>query len=186
MRLFLSNIRGEIDAAVKEIQRPMAEAATAALKEVAATAVASGKVHLASKGFSAKSQKGFASQFFPKSGASLRASTRIFHRVGYFGLFEEGGTITGKPKLWLPTDAVPRAPGGRRKLRPREFSARFGGLRSVNHPGRVPMLVGRVGGKSIPVFVGVSSVTLRKRIDLYGVIDRAASRFGEYYVKNVK
>lgn len=199
MRIFLSNIRGEINAAVREIQRPMAEAATAALREVAEEAVAKGRQHLGTAGFGAKSQKGFTSKLYPKGGrvASLRGSARIYHKVGYFGVFERGAPISGKPKLWLPLDTVPKGPGGR-QLRPREYAAKYGPLRSVNHAGRAPLLVGPPAGlsafrkgtaqrsRSVPLFVGVSAVKLRDRLDLYGVIDRAADRFGEFYVRNVK
>lgn len=187
MRFFLSDIRKELDAAARELQRPMAEAATAALREVGKQAVSDGKRHMASRGFSAKSQKGFTSSFKPKGQPSLKAELRVFHRVGYFGLFEEGGTIFGKPKLWLPLPSVPKGISGR-PMRPREFSARFGQLRSVNHPGRAPLLVGKLPGsqKSVPLFVGVSAVRLRDRLDLYDVIDRALDRFPELYLQNVK
>lgn len=180
MRIFLSDIRSELDSAIRELQRPMAEAATAALREVAKDAVRSGKTHLASRGFSASSQKGFTSSFSPKRGpATLKSQVRIFHRVGYFGLFEEGGNISGKPLLWLPLNAVPKKGITGRQLRPREFVSRFGPLRSVNHPGRRPLLVGKSPGsdKAVPLFVGVSAVRLRDRLDLYGVIDRALDRF---------
>lgn len=188
MRFFLSDIRRELDASIRELQRPMAEAATAALREVGKQAVSAGKRHLAARGFSAKSQKGFTSIFKPARGpATLKAELRVFHRVGYFGLFEEGGTVFGKPKVWLPLDAVPKAIGGR-QLRPREFVSRFGPLRSVNHPGRAPLLVGKLPGSkgAVPLFVGVSAVRLRDRLDLYDVIDHALDRFPELYLQNVK
>lgn len=188
MRVFLSDIRKELDSAFREVSKPIAEAASAGLKEMADDAVANGRRHLASKGFSANSQNGFTSTFSPRKGPpSLKSQVRIFHRVGYFGLFEEGGTVFGKPKLWLPLDRVPKNTRGR-QLRPREYSSRFGPLRSVNHPGRAPLLVGRAPGssKSVPLFVGVSAVRLRDRLDLYGVIDRSVSKLPEFYVRNVK
>lgn len=188
MRIFLSNVRGEINAAVREIQRPMAEAATAALRDVANEAVSNGRRHLAGAGFGSKSQRGFTSILFPKGGRpSLRAAARIYHKIGYFGVFERGATILGKPRLWLPLDNVPKGLGGR-QLRPREYASRFGPLRSVNRPGRNPLLVGSLRGskQAVPLFVGVSTVKLRDRLDLYGIIDRAADRFPEHYFRNVK
>lgn len=210
MRVFLSNIRGEIDKAIREIQRPVAEAATAAMKEVADLAVREGRSNLASAGFSGRSQKAFTSKLYPKGGkVSLRAAARVYHKIGYFRVFEEGATISGKPKLWLPLDTVPFGAGGR-QLTPKQYVQRIGPLRSVNIPGRNPLLFGRAGrstilratdkktslrkgaikrgifGKSIPLFVGVDAVKLSKRLDLYGAIDNAADKFAEFYVTNVK
>lgn len=197
MRIFLSSARGEINAAVREIQRPMAEAATAALRDVAEEAVTNGRRHLSAAGFGRKSQAGFTSKLFPKNRPSLRAAARIYHKIGYFGVFEHGAVILGKPRLWLPLDSVPKGPGGR-QLRPREYAARYGPLSSVNRPGRNPLLVGPPPGmgafrkgtaqrsRTVPLFVGVTAVKLRDRLDLYGVIDRAADRFPEFYVRNVK
>lgn len=207
---FLSDVSKELKSAVRDFQKPIAQAATAAMKEAADTAVSDGRSELANAGFSIKSQKAFTSKLYPKGGkVSLSPSARVYHRIGYFRVFEEGATITGKPKLWLPLDTVPFGAGGR-QLTPKQYVQRIGQLRSVNRPGRVPMLVGRAGratiaratekvtrlrkgalskgvfGASIPLFVGIDIAKISKRLDLYGAIERAAERLGEFYEKNVK
>lgn len=209
MRVFLSAVGQEIDEALRDIQRPIAEAATAAMREVADAAVSDGRSQIASAGFSARSQKAFTSRLYPKGGkTTLRPAARVYHRIGYFRVFEEGARIAGKPKLWLPLDSVPLGDGGR-QLTPKQYAARIGPLRSVNRPGKAPLLVGKAGrssilratkrltrlrkgsfgrvfGVSIPLYVGVDAVRIRKRFGLYGAIERAANRFAEFYVRNVK
>jgi hypothetical protein len=38
----------------------------------------------------------------------------------------------------------------------------------------------------VPLFVGVSTVNIRKKFNLREIFARAASRLGELYVKNLK
>lgn len=211
MRLFFAAVRGEIGEALREIERPVAEAATAAMREVADTAVRDGRGQIASAGMSTRSQKAFTSKLYPKGGktTTLRPAARVYHKIGYFRVFEEGATITGKPKLWLPLDTVPMGTGGRR-LTPKQYVQRIGPLRSVNVPGKKPLLVGRAGrstilratekftrlrrgalargvfGASVPLYVGVDAAKLPKKFSLYAAIERAADRIAEFYVKNLK
>jgi hypothetical protein len=158
---------------------------------------------------SSRAQKAFRSTLYPKSGVSVRPAARVYHKIGYFRVFEEGATITGKPKLWLPLDTVPLGTGGR-KLTPKQYVQRIGPLRSVNAPGKPPLLVGRAGrgtilratnkvtrlrkgaltrgvfGASVPLFVGIDAAKMPKKFSLYQAIERAADRLPEFYVKNLK
>jgi hypothetical protein len=210
MRFFLSNISGEIDKAIRDIERPVAQAATAAVKDAADEAVSKGRTELATAGFSTRSQKQFTSKLYPKGGkVSLKPAARVYHRIGYFSVFEKGATILGKPKLWIPLDSVPMGGGGRR-LTAKQYVQRVGPLHSVNIPGKPPLLFGKAGrstilsatqkitrlrkgavgrgifGASVPLFVGVDRVKIRKRFGLYAIIDRAADRLAEFYEQNVR
>lgn len=210
MKFFFSAISGEFDKALKEIQRPVAEAATAAVKDAANEAVSKGRSELASAGFSTRSQKGFTSKLYPKGGkVSLRPAARVYHKIGYFSVFEEGATIHGKPKLWIPLDSVPMGEGGRR-LSAKQYVQRIGPLHSVNIAGKPPLLFGKAGrstilsatqkltrlrkgavgrgifGASVPLFVGVDSAKVRKRFGLYEIIERATDHLAEFYERNVK
>lgn len=210
MRLFLSSVRGEIETALREIEKPVAVAATAGMRQVAATAVAEGRAEIAAAGMSVRVQKPFTAKVFP-SGAkvSTHPTAHVYHKIPWFEIHETGGTIAGKSKLWLALPAVPLGSQGR-PLTPRQYVARIGPLVSVNRPGRPPLLFGRAGratilraterstrlrkgalargvfGESIPLYVGLDSVTLRKKFGLYDVIARAADRLPEFYLANLE
>lgn len=86
----------------------------------------------------------------------------MYHDISYADIFENGGTISGNPMLWIPlsfTDAV----GVQAKDYP-------GGLYSVNRPdGGAPLLFSITDRK--PKYFGVASVTIPKKFHL-GEIER--------------
>lgn len=176
MRFVFQNkeIGKQFAAAADEHKKIITDAAVAALKEVTQVALTEGRANIASAGkFGPRWTKGFTSRFYKNDG--LDAASLIYHKIGYAGIFEEGGSIVGKPLLWLPLRKVPK--------RPRDF---HGKLASVNHPGKRPLLVGNVDGKRIPLFVGIDIARIRRRFNLVAIIRRAADRFGEFYLKNLK
>lgn len=109
--------------------------------------------------------------------------------------FERGVTIRAKSGLWLaiPTDAAPKSRRGGR-ITPLEFERRTGqALRFVYRRGRSALLVAegretRRGGyavsrsktgrglATVPIFVLVPQVSLRKRLDLFGPAERIVGR----------
>lgn len=170
--------------ALRELQRPVAEAATAALREAATNAVNEGRRNIAGAGrFGPRWQSGLQFTITPKGEPSLQAKATIFHTMGIAAVFEFGATIHGKPLLWLPTrPGLPR-PG------------RFGGklVSARNRGGKTPLLfeadpsVGRrPGDKRQPLYVGVPQVTLRKRFRVLQIVQEQAARLGELFVKNWK
>ena len=92
---------------IRDKERPVATAAVEALQEAAAGAVVEGRSDIAAAGhFGPRWQLGlqFAMQDAQAGGEpSLQAKAIIFHRYGIAGIFEYGGTIEGKPLLWIPT-----------------------------------------------------------------------------------
>src|SRR5215510_4926853 len=92
---------------IRDKQRPVAEAAVAALREAAADAVQEGRQNIAGSGrFGGRWQQGlqYRTQDAEAGGeASLQAKAIIFHKFGLAGVFEHGATISGKPLLWIPT-----------------------------------------------------------------------------------
>ena len=98
--------------AIRNKEKPVAEAAVAALRETAANSVQQGRRDIAGAGrFGAKWQEGLQ---YRTTGAteggepSLNATATVFHRYGIAEVFEHGATISGKPLLWIPT--TPGAP----------------------------------------------------------------------------
>ncbi|WP_353842903.1 DUF6441 family protein, partial [Mesorhizobium sp.] len=62
------------------------------------------------------------------------AAALIFHNIRYAGIFEEGGTISGKPRLWLPLKDTPKR-AGRQKMTPALYIKTIGPLVSIERPG---------------------------------------------------
>lgn len=168
--------KSEFLKSMQGIKRAMEVAAYSSVVEAGKLAVVQGDAHVAAKGF----PRGFRSRVEPKQ-PSMAASATVTHRVGRLGVFEHGGTIVGKPLLWLPIEAnLPRA----RRWTPSRFSARFGKL--VSARGSRPILVGTVRGQTVPVFHGVKSVNIRKRLDFAGVVDRIVVGLVDIYNKHLK
>jgi hypothetical protein len=186
MRFLFSG--GSVEQAFRDHEKPMARAAVAALQEVADDAVKRGRENIAAAGFSARWQRALQDRLFPSGAPSLEARASIFDAMPFAGIFEEGGTISGKPLLWLPIDDnLPRA-GISGRWTPSRYVRDVGPLVSVNRPGKPPMLFARSGqaGASLkPLFVGVSSVNIRKHFDLYRIFSEAASHLGEAYLRHL-
>lgn len=195
--------------AIQQMIKPMEPAAKEAIKQTATLARDLARKNIASAGFSQRWQK--AMQFsMEKSPPDAVAAATVFHRIPFAVLFEEGGTIRGKPKLWLPIEA--NLPIGIKS--PREYVKRFGPLVSVNRPGKPPLLFAKAPSKPKsalsperraklaaversrgmkppsavvhqerkPLFVGVDSATIHKRFAIYNAIKAAVDHLGEFYM----
>lgn len=174
MRLVTNTNFGKgLELQIRNSIKPITDAAVGALDDAAKEAVKKGRANIRSAGrFSGPWVQGLRSRTYKNNG--LDAAALIYHRFGIAGIFEEGGTIRGKPLMWLPI-------GGRKLL------ARSGkNLASVNVPGRRPILVGDVQGKRIPLFVGIDVVRIRKRFNIAGIVRAAASRIGEFYLRRIR
>src|SRR3954470_15419731 len=108
VRFTLSDVaQGFVETIVKEIQRPIAKAATAAVREAGDIAKRNGRANIAAAGFSRKWQNALRVNVYPQHGDSLRPAAFIYHKIRYAGVFEEGAVIRGQPLLWLPLPTVP-------------------------------------------------------------------------------
>lgn len=188
MRIVVSNIRKELEAGLADFSKPIATAATKAIREAGDIAVRGGRNSIAAAGFGASWQEEFIHSAYPQGGrVSLKPFTIVRHRRGYARVFEEGATIVGKPFLYLPLPTAPRGVGGK-FLRPKQAVAKVGPLTSIRGRGNRPLLVAKnaKGADRKPLYVGVPLVRLRRRFALYDAIARAAGRLGELYVKHLK
>jgi hypothetical protein len=104
---------------IRDRQQPVATAAVAALRQVAADSVQEGRENIASSGgFGANWQRDLQySVSDDRAGgqALLSAKAVIFHKSALAGVFEQGITISGKPLLWIPTTPGAPAAGRSRK-----------------------------------------------------------------------
>jgi Family of unknown function (DUF6441) len=99
LRFSLSVIaKAFVDTITTEIQRPIAKAATPAIREAGEIAKQNGRASIAAAGFSRKWQKRV--NIYPPQGDSLRPAAFIFHKIRYASVFEEGAVIGGQPLLF--------------------------------------------------------------------------------------
>ena len=219
LRLVYSAVTGQFAAAVRAMQKPIATAATASIKDLAAEIVSKGRGNIASAGFSTRWQKGLVVTVTPKEGVSIDCEAHVFHRRGFATVFETGMQISGKPLLWLPLPTLPDHIGSQ-MMTPKSFIRSIGPLYTLKSAGKPPMLGGymqglvgsrvtlpklrsgaalarlgvrgRGGGYGArgvvltPVFVGVSSVAVRKRWNLEGVYRVAEANLAANYVKRMQ
>lgn len=172
--------KGEFVRGIESAIQPMANAATAAVDHATKLAVVGGQLSIAAAGFPARWQKGLRGRL--NNVGSLKVQGVITHRFGFAGIFEEGGTIKGKPFLYLPIeDNLPRG-----KRRPKAFAGKLVSAR--NRGDKPPILLGpgKFGLGRVPLFVGVKSVTIKKRWDIAGAVRKAAARLGEFYFQNLR
>jgi hypothetical protein len=196
MRFKISDLaQGFAETIVNEVQRPIARAATAAIREAGEIAKRNGRASIAAAGFSRKWQNPLRVNIYPPQGDSLRPAAFIYHKIRYAGVFEEGAVIGGKPLLWLPLPTVPLRRG--RPMTPSQYVRAVGPLVSVQRPGKPPLLfakprAGRRGRRSSatverkPLYVGLSSVAIAKRFDIKGAAQKAAAQLPSLYAKYLK
>lgn len=192
-----------------ETGEAMERAAQAAVKAAGEQAKAQGRSHILSAGLGTRFANALRLNVYPKKGTSLRAAAQIYHKIPYAGVFEEGATIWGKPRLWLPLPSTPQK-YGRYRLTPERYAKAIGPLQYVKRPGKAPLLFAKVkttkSGKpakpslsrlkagargqgattSVPLFVGIDSVSIRKRLDITGIVRKARDRLAEFYTENMR
>jgi len=212
VRLTVSAVAGGFLRALTEGEKPMAKAATSAVREAADVAKARGRASIAAAGFSKKWQNALRTNVYPRGRDSMRAAALIYHKVPYAQVFEEGAIIHGKPLLWLPLPNAPFGSGGKR-ISPSKFRQQTGSpLYAIRRPGKPPMLgahvrmTGARAGKAIslsllrrgrnpggrgtvqlvPLYVGIDAVTLKKRFAIIDAVRQAAARLPELYLKHFR
>ncbi len=133
--------RGAFDEAFRGMLRPIAVAGSAAIAEASSDIKVEGRRSIARAGFSRRWQNAFRAIEYPGRGrVSANAAALIFHKIPYAEIFESGGTIRGKPLLWLPLPGRPKKLGGQR-LTPQVFKAQIGPLTYVQRRGAKPPLL---------------------------------------------
>ena len=132
---------GEFATAMRDLKKPVASATTNAIAEAAASIKAQGRANIAGAGFSRRWQNTFRTLKFPTRGReSIDAAAFIYHKIPYATIFEEGGVIRGKPRLWVPLSTSTERLGGKH-LSPKSFNKSIGPLTFLpGKGGRPPLL----------------------------------------------
>ncbi len=133
--------RGGLAAAIERIERPIAEAATKAMRAMSDDLKDAARRDIAGAGFASKWQKALRVDAYPRRGVSTGAAAMIYHRIKYADVFESGAVIRGRPLLWVPMTSIGVPPKlGREKLTPKLFNKKIGPL-DVVRKGKRPILV---------------------------------------------
>lgn len=142
--------RGKYAADIRDIEKPMARAATGAFRDGAKLVQSQGRALI----LGAKLGSRFASQFkvfvFPRKQFSLNPTMRGFHARGFVrskigrwaNVFAHGAVIrpVRRPLLWFPLPTAPRRIAGRRPTIPL-YLQHVGPLKYIKRPGKHPILV---------------------------------------------
>lgn len=202
--------KAEFAQAMAAMKDPVAFAGTSAISEAADIIKREGRADIGAAGFSKKWQNALRTEVFPSKRYSMEASAYIWHKIVYAGIFEKGGVIGGKPRLWLPLPTAPKR-AGRSKMTPALYVKTIGPLVSIERPGRPPLLAGRLatnrrgqtnkskvtlsalkrGGSGapstlVPLFIGIERVSIRDRFSIREITEKAAARLGDLYLKHLK
>ena len=163
------------------------------------------RAQVTSAGLGTRLSNTIRSKTYPQNGESLRATSLVWSKAPrILSSFEEGAHIRSKTGFWLaiPTDAAGRGRGGRR-LTPGEWEQRRGmRLRFVYRRNRPSLLVAdnaRMNTKglaavsrsktgrnqvTVPIFILVPQVRLRKRLNLMRAANEAISSVPGLIVAN--
>ena len=167
---------------IRDKQRPMATAAVAALRDVAAESVQEGRSNIAAAGAGFTRAQWQSGLQYRTSGAteggepSLQARATIFHKYGIAGVFEYGATIRGRPMLWIPTrHGAPTASKSGKKL----TSATVRGQ---------PMLFDAddKDRNRKPLYIGVPSVRIPKKFRITEIVKAHAAKIAQAFIKHFK
>lgn len=171
-------MQGEIEAGEKAV--------SAAIKDAGTGLKASWRAQITGAGLGARLARSIRSEVYPEAQNSLNAAALVWSKAPVIvGAHDTGPLIRARGGLWLaiPTEAAGRGRGGKRPT-PREWEARTGlTLRFVprrtgpslliaearlNTKGRAVVSRSKTGRgvASVPIFLLVRQVRLRKRLDL--------------------
>lgn len=206
--------RGAFLASFMAAEEPIAKAATRAIEAAADDARDGARSNIAAAGFSRKWQNALRADVYPRGRqTSIEAAAHIYHKIHYSAVFEEGARLSGSPYLWIALPHVARKIGRFRMTparypeplqfisrpgKPPLLAARIGMSRAAAKRGGPKRLTTgtmrkgtQAGGakrvvRSVPVFVGISTVRIRKQFNISKVIRQAADRLPSLYVKHFR
>ena len=180
------------------------KAVSAAIKDAGTGLKTAWRGQITGAGLGSRLARTIRSETYPKARPSLNAAALVWSKAPVIiTAHDTGPLIRSRGGLWLaiPTEAAGRGRGGKRPT-PREWEARTGLELRVIPRRRGPSLLvaeGRLNSKgravasrsktgrgltSVPIFLLVKQVRLRKRLDLARDAERAVNGLPEKIVAN--
>lgn len=200
-------LRAEITDIARLMQAEIAageKAVSAAIKDAGTGLKTAWRSQITGAGLGSRLARTIRSETYPKARPSLNAAALVWSKAPVIiSAHDTGPLIRSRGGLWLaiPTEAAGRGRGGKRPT-PREWEARTGLTLRVIPRRRGPSLLvteGRLNSKgravasrsktgrgltSVPIFLLVKQVRLRKRLDLARDAERAVNGLPEKIVAN--
>jgi hypothetical protein len=194
-----------------QIEQLTAAAVTAEIRAAGKKAVDAANAQIHGAGFASRKWE-IKAKFLPApAGKPLEPAVWLHSTTNFEEVFTEGATIQAVKSswLWLPMPSVPLWPGdSTRQMSPKKYIEAIGPLVLMWRKGRPPMLgapvtgslrpqpfgrfvtkarlkkgkLGRGPATIIPLFVGVPSVTIEKKFDVEGAVEKAAEAFPDVLV----
>jgi hypothetical protein len=205
--------RGAVRNTFVGLERPIAHAATTAMDTTKTAVSLGGRAVISAAGFSRKWQNAWRVTRYPIKRESLDPAIWAYHKIPYAAVFQDGAKITGSPLLWLPLPSAPKM--GRKKMTAALYIKTIGPLHRINRPGKAPLLAGYVRGLgksgkvtvgklrtgerrrkaragstkgliSVPLFVGLPVVKIRKRFNFAPMWRKAMATLSSEYARNLR
>lgn len=202
LKITYSFLTGQFRELMRERYGDVLSAVGGAFKEAESDLKKKARGAIASGGLSKKWQNALRVNSYPRGGRSLSAALYMFHKISYAHVFEDGAEIAGKPYLWLPLPNVPKKLG-RDKMTPENYIRKIGPL--VSMKGSKPLLGGGTsakkkggkvtlsalkkgakGGRTIPLFFGVRSVTIKSKFKTREAAESVRDSLATLYFKHFK
>lgn len=197
----------------KQVEARMARAVTLTMNDVAVEVKTGVRAAIASGGLSRKHQNAFRTKVYPRRGDSMNAAVWGASNIDYENIFQRGGTIhpVNRRWLWVPTKQAPPKIGGKHTTI-KAYLSSVGPLQFIKRPGHPPLMVAKVtrrtksskgfsvsslrrgaaahslGKKTelVPIFVGLTSVTIRRRFNVDPVYEAARSSLPSRYANHME
>lgn len=191
LKVFVEAAAGQFDKAMAGATRDLSIGAMKTANIAADMAKSQGRANIAAAGFSRKWQNTLTTIVYPQKGVSPQPTVLLYHKIAYSDIFEEGGSIAGHPLLWLPLKDAPERIG-RQRITPALYARHVGKLFTIRQDGKPPLLAAKIrtgqkgkrGGiqlRTVPMFVGIDSVTLRDRFGIREVAAKVADQMPEIF-----
>lgn len=212
LEIYIAQATGSFPEYMERRHKAVVAAATRTMDDVKDRVLKDGRASIAAAGFPVGVQKALRGERFPRGAKeSINASVYIWHRSSYSGIFETGGTIQGRPLLWIPlSTTMPKL--GRDKVTPGMFAARGVKLVSLKSKKGTPLLgayvptdtkanrrkfasgkvswnmikQGRGDGshRAVPLFFGIKAVTIPKKFGVVAAAEAAEREIPALFFKH--
>jgi hypothetical protein len=206
-----ASIEGDLKRFLAEELKAGEEAVTAGVREATDGLKQELRRQIAGAGLGQRLANTWRSEVYPKSARSIRAAGLVFSKApNIVRVYEEGAVIRSKQGFFLaiPTPAAGRFGDGRRKMTPGLWERMHGARLRFVYRRRGPSLLvaenqrartGRRGGfakaseralrtgrglVTVPMFLLVPQVTLRKRLDVAGATEKWFALLPQLVVRN--
>lgn len=210
MRFSISTI-GDLGKLMSDEIRAAEKAVMAGISQATEGLKTELRTQVTSAGLGPRLARTWRGQVYPKGEDSIRAAGLVWSKApGIIRIYEDGATIRSKSGFFLaiPTAAAGRYGDGGRKITPGGWERRTGQRLRFVYRRRGPSLLvadgmrartGKRGGFSrasasalrtgrglvtVPMFILVPQVTVRKRLEVAGAAERWVSRLPSLVVRN--